>query len=104
MLKSTDPDSTEKREIVQYHFTSWPDHWVPRDTAGFLMFHHKLKQVLRIDPGPVIVHCRSVVMQTTEGYVMSQQSNVRRVCSSPPKNFRLIKPKLPKFFLFQAQS
>ena len=60
----------DKREIVQYHFTSWPDHWVPRDTAGFLMFHHKLKQVLRIDPGPVIVHCRSVVIQTTLGYVM----------------------------------
>ena len=64
ILKSTDPDSMDKREIIQYHFTSWPDHSVPRDTAAFFMFHHKLKTVLVTDPGPVIVHCRSAFTQS----------------------------------------
>ncbi|KAJ7358734.1 hypothetical protein OS493_021509 [Desmophyllum pertusum] len=64
IIWSTDPDSMDKREVIQYHFTSWPDHGVPRDTAGFLMFHHKLKTTLAIDPGPVIVHCSAGVGRT----------------------------------------
>lgn len=64
MLWSTDPDSVDKREVVQYHFTSWPDHSVPRDTIAFLMFHHKLKTTLVADPGPVIIHCSAGVGRT----------------------------------------
>ena len=57
-MKSTDSQSSEKRDIFQYHFTSWPDHSVPRDTSAFLMFHHKLRSALAVDPGPIVVHCR----------------------------------------------
>ena len=57
-MKSTDSESSEKRDIFQYHFTSWPDHSVPRDTSAFLMFHHKLRSALAVDPGPIVVHCR----------------------------------------------
>lgn len=67
VLKSTDPNNMDKREVTQYHFSSWPDHCVPRDTAAFLMFHHKLKATLVIDPGPVVVHCRSVVIPKRDG-------------------------------------
>ena len=57
-MKSTDSESSEKRDIFQYHFTSWPDHSVPRDTSAFLMFHHKLRSALAVDPGPIVAHCR----------------------------------------------
>lgn len=63
--QSTEPDCSEKRDVFQYHFTSWPDHWVPRDTAAFVMFHHKLRAALAVDPGPVIVHCRYVALMTS---------------------------------------
>ena len=68
VLKSTDPNNMVKREITQYHFSSWPDHCVPRDTAAFLMFHHKLKATLVIDPGPVVVHCRSAVIESRTSF------------------------------------
>lgn len=69
-LQSTDPDSVDKREVVQYHFTSWPDHSVPRDTIAFLMFHHKLKTTLVADPGPVIIHCRSAVEIDIDSFIV----------------------------------
>lgn len=64
IIWSTDQECTEKRDIFQYHFTSWPDHYVPRDTAAFLMFHHKLKSALSVDPGPIVVHCSAGVGRT----------------------------------------
>ncbi|CAH3197088.1 unnamed protein product, partial [Porites evermanni] len=64
IIWSTDSESSEKRDIFQYHFTSWPDHSVPRDTSAFLMFHHKLRSALAVDPGPIVVHCSAGVGRT----------------------------------------
>ena len=75
-LQSTDPDSVDKREVVQYHFTSWPDHSVPRDTIAFLMFHHKLKTTLVADPGPVIIHCRSAVEIDIDSFIYMCRVNL----------------------------
>ncbi|XP_044169231.1 receptor-type tyrosine-protein phosphatase F-like isoform X1 [Acropora millepora] len=61
---STESDCTEKRDVFQYHFTNWPDHGVPFDTSSFLMFHHKLRGALSVDPGPVLVHCSAGVGRT----------------------------------------
>jgi len=64
IIWSTDPECAEKRDVFQYHFTSWPDRWVPRDTEAFLMFHHKLRAALAVDPGPIVIHCSAGVGRT----------------------------------------
>jgi len=50
------------RTVYQYHFTAWPDKWVPKDPGPVLSFlediNDKLVQIG--EAGPVVVHCRLV--------------------------------------------
>lgn len=58
-LRLTDVDSGETREIIQFHYTTWPDFGVPSSPTAFLEFLRKVREagVLEQDVGPAIVHC-----------------------------------------------
>ncbi|XP_017478921.1 PREDICTED: tyrosine-protein phosphatase non-receptor type 61F isoform X3 [Rhagoletis zephyria] len=58
-FKLTDLESKTSREILQFHYTTWPDFGIPSSPVAFLQF---LKQVrdsgaLDADVGPAVVHC-----------------------------------------------
>lgn len=58
-FKLTDTDSGDSREIIQFHYTTWPDFGVPSSPTAFLEFLRKVREsgVLEEDVGPAIVHC-----------------------------------------------
>ena len=43
-----------------YHFTTWPDHGVPKFATGLLAFIKRVNRELPKDSGPIVVHCRFV--------------------------------------------
>ncbi|KAK0153624.1 Tyrosine-protein phosphatase non-receptor type 1 [Merluccius polli] len=49
----------ETREILHFHYTTWPDFGVPESPASFLHFLFKVREsgCLHPDQGPVVVHC-----------------------------------------------
>lgn len=49
----------ETREILHFHYTTWPDFGVPESPASFLNFLIKVREsgCLNSDQGPVVVHC-----------------------------------------------
>ncbi|XP_068193402.1 tyrosine-protein phosphatase non-receptor type 1 [Antennarius striatus] len=49
----------ETREILHFHYTTWPDFGVPESPASFLNFLFKVREsgCLNADQGPVVVHC-----------------------------------------------
>uniref|UniRef100_A0AAY4BB71 protein-tyrosine-phosphatase n=2 Tax=Denticeps clupeoides TaxID=299321 RepID=A0AAY4BB71_9TELE len=49
----------ETREILHFHYTTWPDFGVPESPASFLNFLFKVREsgCLSLDQGPVVVHC-----------------------------------------------
>ncbi|XP_056092593.1 tyrosine-protein phosphatase non-receptor type 1 isoform X2 [Rhinichthys klamathensis goyatoka] len=49
----------ETREILHFHYTTWPDFGVPESPASFLNFLLKVREsgCLSPDHGPVVVHC-----------------------------------------------
>ncbi|KAM3618268.1 uncharacterized protein V6R79_018233 [Siganus canaliculatus] len=49
----------ETREILHFHYTTWPDFGVPESPASFLNFLFKVREsgCLNSDEGPVVVHC-----------------------------------------------
>jgi len=55
---------TSTRTVYQYHFTAWPDKWVPKDPGPVLNFLEDIndKQAQIDDAGPIVVHCRSVIV------------------------------------------
>ncbi|XP_005093236.1 tyrosine-protein phosphatase non-receptor type 2 [Aplysia californica] len=52
-------ESGEKREVLHFHYTTWPDFGVPSSPDAFLHFLHSVRQTnsLAPDVGPAIVHC-----------------------------------------------
>lgn len=51
--------SKETREILHFHYTTWPDFGVPESPASFLNFLFKVRESgsLSREHGPVVVHC-----------------------------------------------
>ncbi|XP_057168456.1 tyrosine-protein phosphatase non-receptor type 1 isoform X3 [Ursus arctos] len=51
--------SQETREILHFHYTTWPDFGVPESPASFLNFLFKVRESgsLSTEHGPVVVHC-----------------------------------------------
>ncbi|XP_054651322.1 tyrosine-protein phosphatase non-receptor type 1 [Dunckerocampus dactyliophorus] len=49
----------ETREILHFHYTTWPDFGVPESPASFLNFLFKVQEsgCMNLDQGPVVVHC-----------------------------------------------
>ncbi|XP_048096523.1 tyrosine-protein phosphatase non-receptor type 1 [Alosa alosa] len=52
-------ETQETREILHFHYTTWPDFGVPESPASFLNFLFKVREsgCLGPDQGPVVVHC-----------------------------------------------
>ncbi|KAF7269315.1 protein tyrosine phosphatase 61F isoform X2 [Rhynchophorus ferrugineus] len=59
VLRLTDIESGKSREILQFHYITWPDFGVPCSPTKFLDFLKKVRNagVLKEDVGPPIVHC-----------------------------------------------
>uniref|UniRef100_H2ZL62 protein-tyrosine-phosphatase n=1 Tax=Ciona savignyi TaxID=51511 RepID=H2ZL62_CIOSA len=53
-----------RRNLVQYHFTSWPDFGVPKSPSGILKFMRKIKHSSPTGYGAVVVHCSAGVGRT----------------------------------------
>ncbi|XP_055519262.1 receptor-type tyrosine-protein phosphatase H-like isoform X3 [Leucoraja erinacea] len=56
---------TEPRTITQFHFTSWPDHGVPKTTDKLLQFQRMMRDYLNKNrAGLPVVHCSAGVGRT----------------------------------------
>ncbi len=47
-----------EREVVQWHFTAWPDHATPPSPVALLHFVRRSAQSNPTNAGPIVVHCR----------------------------------------------
>lgn len=58
-LSNLSLQTQETREILHFHYTTWPDFGVPESPASFLNFLFKVREsgCLNSDQGPVVVHC-----------------------------------------------
>ncbi|CAO1313321.1 unnamed protein product [Diamesa tonsa] len=52
-------ESSKSREIIQFHYTTWPDFGVPCSPISFLQFLKQVRdsKVLDEDTGPAVIHC-----------------------------------------------
>ncbi|XP_046546673.1 receptor-type tyrosine-protein phosphatase mu-like [Haliotis rubra] len=77
-------EGTETTLIQQFHFTQWPDHGVPEDTAALLHFYKVVKESGPPVSGPLVVHCSAGVGRTGTflalDYLLDQARNEGRVC------------------------
>lgn len=58
-FRLTDTESSKSREVIQFHYTTWPDFCVPSSPVAFLQFLKKVRDsgALNSDVGPAVVHC-----------------------------------------------
>ncbi|XP_022315951.2 receptor-type tyrosine-protein phosphatase mu-like isoform X6 [Crassostrea virginica] len=54
----------ENRTIKQFHYTTWPDHGVPRFGHSLLLMRQKIRAYDALSNGPPIVHCSAGVGRT----------------------------------------
>ncbi|XP_076463157.1 receptor-type tyrosine-protein phosphatase T-like isoform X2 [Babylonia areolata] len=54
----------QSKYVKQFHFTTWPDHGVPRFGHSLLLFRQKIRAFDSLDNGPVVVHCSAGVGRT----------------------------------------
>lgn len=58
-LRLTNQKTEESREILHFHYTTWPDFGVPQCPDSFLEFLHAVRDSGSLDEevGPAVVHC-----------------------------------------------
>ncbi|XP_011163430.1 tyrosine-protein phosphatase non-receptor type 1 isoform X2 [Solenopsis invicta] len=58
-LRITDLESNDSREILHFHYTTWPDFGVPQRPTAFLRFLADVRKSGALDQnvGPPVVHC-----------------------------------------------
>lgn len=66
VLRLKDIESGEKREILHFHYTTWPDFGVPQSPTAFLRFLCAVRRsgALSPDVGPPVVHCSAGIGRT----------------------------------------
>lgn len=59
ILRLTDVESGKQRDILQFHYITWPDFGVPTSPNAFLEFLRRVRDAgaLEEDVGPAVVHC-----------------------------------------------
>lgn len=59
ILRLTEIESGESREILHFHYTTWPDFGVPQSPTAFLRFLSAVRHsdALSENVGPPVVHC-----------------------------------------------
>ncbi|XP_049885300.1 tyrosine-protein phosphatase non-receptor type 61F-like isoform X2 [Pectinophora gossypiella] len=59
LFKIHDMETEESREVIQFHYTTWPDFGVPSSPVAFLEFlkRVRLSGALDANVGPAVVHC-----------------------------------------------
>ncbi|XP_026741836.1 tyrosine-protein phosphatase non-receptor type 61F-like isoform X2 [Trichoplusia ni] len=59
LFKLRDMESGKCRDIMQYHYTTWPDFGVPTSPVAFLQFLKRVRESGVLDPtdGPPVIHC-----------------------------------------------
>lgn len=58
-FRLTDLETNKAREVVQFHYTTWPDFGIPSSPVAFLQFLKEVREsgALDKDVGPPIIHC-----------------------------------------------
>ena len=56
-----DDQDCPERDVLHFHYTSWPDHGTPETAGQLLAFIQKSSQSSRDTDGPIVVHCRWVL-------------------------------------------
>ena len=56
--KLVDDEDCPERDVLQFHYTAWPDHGTPETAGQLLAFIQKSSQSNRDTDGPIVVHCR----------------------------------------------
>lgn len=58
-FRLTDTESSKSREVIQFHYTTWPDFCIPSSPIAFLQFLKKVRDsgALESNVGPAVVHC-----------------------------------------------
>ncbi|XP_052803536.1 uncharacterized protein LOC128233749 isoform X2 [Mya arenaria] len=53
-----------ERQLIQFHYTSWPDKNVPSTALSLVQFWRKVRQSVFVDKTPWMVHCSAGVGRT----------------------------------------
>lgn len=61
---TSDTAEYRAREVIQYHFTAWPDQGVPTHATSLLAFLKKVRASVPEDSGPILTHCSAGVGRT----------------------------------------
>jgi len=59
-----DDQDCPERDVLHFHYTSWPDHGTPETAGQLLAFIQKSSQSSRDTDGPIVVHCSAGVGRT----------------------------------------
>ncbi|KAK3091365.1 hypothetical protein FSP39_019280 [Pinctada imbricata] len=62
-LEVLEAKSKQSRKILQYHFTTWPDHGTP-DPLFLVLFHKRVISKAPKYDGPILVHCSAGIGRT----------------------------------------
>ncbi|XP_059158477.1 receptor-type tyrosine-protein phosphatase mu-like [Physella acuta] len=54
----------QSKYVKQFHYTTWPDHGVPRFGHSLLLFRQKIRMYDNLDNGTVVIHCSAGVGRT----------------------------------------
>ena len=80
LFQNTALQDGESFKFTQFHFTSWPDHGVPEYATPVLSFLRLIRSHHVPSSGPLIVHCRFVLVsfvisRVYEPYILLRKLN-----------------------------
>ncbi|KAL4226630.1 Protein tyrosine phosphatase [Mactra antiquata] len=57
-------DTADKRHVIQYQYTAWPDRSVPDSVVSLVAYRDKVEQQNRNRASPIVVHCSAGIGRT----------------------------------------